>query len=58
MYFQNYTCDPFTARSSGCKLGNYVSYVVNVTGASDVQAALQFAKQNNVRIVIKNTGHE
>jgi hypothetical protein len=32
--------------------------VVNVTGADDVKATIKFAKEKNVRIVIKNTGHE
>jgi hypothetical protein len=35
-----------------------VSYVINVTGAEDVQAGIKFARENNVRLVIKNTGHE
>nr|WCO08189.1 RNase T2 protein [Pestalotiopsis microspora] len=58
MYFNNYTCDPFTPKSQPCELGNFVSYVVNVTEASDVQSAISFAKKNNVRLVIKNTGHD
>ncbi|ORY57253.1 uncharacterized protein BCR38DRAFT_461393 [Pseudomassariella vexata] len=58
MYFNNYTCDSFTPKSKPCELGNYVSYVVNVTGAADVQAAIAFAKKNNVRLVIKNTGQD
>ncbi|AEO58370.1 hypothetical protein MYCTH_2305637 [Thermothelomyces thermophilus ATCC 42464] len=56
--FQNYSCVPFTDPSQPCQLGNYPSYVVNVTGAADVQAALKFAQKHNVRIVIKNTGHD
>ncbi|KAL6862000.1 FAD-binding domain-containing protein [Trichoderma novae-zelandiae] len=58
MYFENYTCDPFTPRSTPCTLGNYASYVINVTGAGDVQAGISFAKKNNIRLVIKNTGHD
>jgi hypothetical protein len=57
-YFQNGTCDPYTAASTPCTLGNYVSYAINVTGQSDVQAGLRFAEANDVRLVIKNTGHE
>lgn len=58
LYFQNFTCSPFTDRSIPCELGNFPSYVINVTGVADVQAGLAFAKQHNVRIIIKNTGHE
>ncbi|KAJ5817288.1 FAD-binding domain-containing protein [Penicillium robsamsonii] len=58
MYFKNYTCDPFTPRSQPCDLGNYVSYVVDVAGADDIKATLEFATKHNVRIVIKNTGHD
>nr|UYO77233.1 FAD-dependent isoamyl alcohol oxidase [Trichoderma psychrophilum] len=56
--FQNYSCVPFTSESTACTMGNYASYVVNVTGASDIVSAIAFAKQHNVRIVIKNTGHD
>lgn len=57
-YYQNQSCDPFTARSRPCVLGNYAVYSINVTGANDVIAGLQFAKHNNLRLAIKNTGHE
>lgn len=39
-------------------LGNYVSYAINVTGPSDVVKGIRFARENNVRLVIKNTGHD
>lgn len=58
MYFGNYTCDPFTPTSQPCLLGNHVSYVINVTGPADIKAGISFAKNKNVRLVIKNTGHE
>ncbi len=56
--FQNQSCDPFTAENRTCELGNYASYSINVTGAADVIAGLQFVQEKNVRLVIKNTGHE
>lgn len=56
--FQNQSCDPFTPASQPCELGNYASYSINVTGVDDVLAGIQFAKENNIRLVIKNTGHE
>lgn len=57
-YVQNYSCVPYTPSSQPCQLGNYASYSINVTGADDVIAGIKFARKNNIRLVIKNTGHE
>ena len=57
-YFQNQSCDPFTPESKPCELGNLASYSINVTSANDVIAGVKFAKENNIRLSIKNTGHE
>ncbi|OBR04627.1 FAD binding domain-containing protein [Colletotrichum higginsianum IMI 349063] len=56
--FANASCDPFTPRDVPCALGNYVSYAVDASGPADVQAALRFADQHNVRLVVRNTGHD
>jgi FAD/FMN-containing dehydrogenase len=57
-YFANRSCDPFSDRSTPCTLGNYVSYSLKATEARDVVAALDFAKHQNVRILVRNTGHD
>jgi len=57
-FTQNYSCVPYTATSQPCELGNYASYSINVSRADDVIAGIKFARENNVRLVIKNTGHE
>ena len=57
-YFANQSCDAFTPKSRPCLLGNYVNYAVNVSTTDDVVAAIQFAQKNNIRFVIRNTGHE
>lgn len=57
-YFANDSCDPFSLEASPCLMGNYVDYAVNVSSANDVIAAINFAKKNNIRFVIRNTGHE
>lgn len=57
-YFANQSCSPYTAQDTPCLLGNYISYAVNVSTAADVVATINFAKKNNIRIVIRNTGHE
>ncbi|KAK2031715.1 FAD binding domain-containing protein [Colletotrichum zoysiae] len=57
-YFANQSCDPFTDRAVPCTLGNYASYAVDVQSAADVSGALKFAKANNIRVVVRNTGHD
>ncbi|KAE8422984.1 hypothetical protein BDV36DRAFT_279501 [Aspergillus pseudocaelatus] len=50
------TGDAF-ARENGCTLGNISPYVVNATEARHVQETLEFARKKNLRLNIKNTGH-
>ncbi|OAA57315.1 FAD-binding, type 2 [Cordyceps fumosorosea ARSEF 2679] len=57
-FWANNSCTPFTGPSAPCLLGNYASYAINVSGAADVVAGLQFAKERNVRVQVKNTGHD
>lgn len=57
-FFANQSCDPFTAPSDPCRFGNYVRYAVNVTCGEDVAATIAFAKEKNIRFVIRNTGHD
>ena len=54
----NGSCDPFTLPSKPCKLGNMVSFAINATEPSDFAAAIRFCQKHNVRLVIRNTGHE
>ncbi|KAL2000899.1 hypothetical protein VTN02DRAFT_2487 [Thermoascus thermophilus] len=56
--FQNTSCIPFTPESLPCTLGNYAVYSINVSSAADIAAGLKFAEENNIRLVIKNTGHD
>lgn len=57
-FFANQSCDPFTAENKTCDYGNYVRYAVNVSTSDDVVAAISFAQENNIRFVIRNTGHD
>ena len=50
--------DPEETLYSNCSLGRLASYYIDVLNASHISAALQFAKAHNVRISIKNTGHD
>lgn len=58
MFFANQSCDAFTPKEQPCELGNYVSYAVNVSTPEHVVSTLDFAKERNLRLVIRNTGHE
>ncbi|TVY69480.1 FAD-linked oxidoreductase ZEB1 [Fusarium oxysporum f. sp. cubense] len=57
-FYQNRSCDPFTPRSRPCELGNFVSYSINASSAEDISAGIKFAKMKNIRLVVKNTGHD
>ncbi|KAL2847776.1 hypothetical protein BJY01DRAFT_234168 [Aspergillus pseudoustus] len=57
-FFANDSCDPFHPVAKPCLLGNYISYAVNVSQPTHVSKALKFAKEHNVRLVIRNTGHD
>ncbi|KAI8258043.1 FAD-linked oxidoreductase ZEB1 [Colletotrichum sp. SAR 10_77] len=48
--------DPL-AGSRGYTMGRYPAYSVNVISAEDVQAAVKFAREHNLRLNVKNTGH-
>ncbi|KAF4444527.1 isoamyl alcohol oxidase [Fusarium austroafricanum] len=55
------TCAPINASITGspvCDLGSASVYSVNATDPVHVAAGIKFAKKNNVRLVVKNTGHD
>ncbi|CAK7223690.1 hypothetical protein SCUCBS95973_005265 [Sporothrix curviconia] len=55
---QGETCDATLEPQGTCTRGGFPEYVVNVTTVKQVQAAVNFARNENVRLVIKNTGHD
>ena len=50
--------DPEETLYSTCSLGRLAPYYVAVRNASHISAALQFAQLHNIRISVKNTGHD
>ena len=42
----------------GCDLRQFPRYVVNATSGEHVKAAIDFARNNNVRLIVKGTGHD
>jgi hypothetical protein len=47
------TCLPSAHPSGNCTLGGLPSYVVNATTVMHIQAAVNFARNRNIRLVIK-----
>lgn len=54
----NQSCDPFTPTSMPCTLGNMAIYSINASQPSDFVKTIEFVKEKNIRLVIRNTGHE
>ncbi|CAH0020792.1 unnamed protein product [Clonostachys rhizophaga] len=52
----NSTCTPDTSKP--CTKAGYPAYVVNAESAEDVKAGIDFAREKNVRLVVKSTGHD
>lgn len=57
-FFANGTCDPYNPVSKPCALGNYIVYSVNVTKPDHISKAIKFASKHNIRLVVRNTGHD
>ncbi|KAK4119144.1 FAD-binding domain-containing protein [Parathielavia appendiculata] len=55
---QGSTCTLVSHPQGSCTRGGFPEYVVNATTVKQVQAAVNFARNKNLRLVIKNTGHD
>lgn len=57
--YQGLTCQPPTIYNSGsCTLGGYPSYVIKAADVLDIQLGINFARNDYLRLVVKNTGHD
>lgn len=58
----NNSCLPPNAtgytENAGCQVGGYPSYIVNATTNQQIATALEWAAARNIRVVVKNTGHD
>lgn len=54
--WSNDSCLPYP--QDPCSGAGYPTYVVNATKPEHVQAGINFARENNVRLVVKGTGHD
>jgi FAD/FMN-containing dehydrogenase len=48
----------FLGNTPNCTLGGFPEYVVNATNVAQIQLAVNIARELNLRLVIKNTGHD
>jgi hypothetical protein len=57
--YQGLTCQPPSVYDSkSCTLGGYPSYVIKAQTVSDIQSGINFARNDFLRLVVKNTGHD
>ncbi|KAI6350644.1 hypothetical protein MCOR25_010515 [Pyricularia grisea] len=61
-YPVNLTCPLISlgaaAADGNCSLGNAPVFAVNVTAVEDISQALSLARERNLRVVVKSTGHD
>ncbi|KAK1752608.1 6-hydroxy-D-nicotine oxidase [Echria macrotheca] len=57
-YWTNSTCLPTTESSSPCTLGYYGVYLLKATKIAHIKAGVDFARRNNIRLVVRNSGHD
>ncbi|AEO63034.1 uncharacterized protein THITE_2039882 [Thermothielavioides terrestris NRRL 8126] len=57
-YFTNDTCRPTTNPTDNCTLGYYPVLVIMAKTVAHIQAGINFARENNLRLIIRNTGHD
>ncbi|KAK0623903.1 hypothetical protein B0T14DRAFT_565220 [Immersiella caudata] len=55
---QGLTCMPALNATGNCTQGGFPVYVLNATTVKDIQAAVNYARNKNIRLIIKNTGHD
>lgn len=57
--YQGLTCQPPSIYDSGtCTIGGSPSYVIKAATVSDIQTGVNFARNDFLRLVVKNTGHD
>lgn len=58
--FQGLTCMPpfLNPSNKDCTVGGYPEYAVAVRNVAQIQLAVNLARSLNLRLVVKNTGHD
>ncbi|KAF2468315.1 FAD-binding domain-containing protein [Lindgomyces ingoldianus] len=56
--FSNNSCNPWLGPDTPCTLGFHPVFSINATKSAHYRAAILFATKHNIRLVIRNTGHD
>jgi hypothetical protein len=54
----NNTCPPTSDPSEPCTRGFYGNYVIMATTKDQIKAGVDFARERNLRLIVRNTGHD
>ncbi|KAG9228708.1 FAD binding domain-containing protein [Amylocarpus encephaloides] len=58
-FYSNNTCDPLpNVSNKTCTLGYLPEYVILAKTVAHIQAGVKFSAKKNLRLVIRNTGHD
>lgn len=57
-FMSNNTCLPTKDPSTPCTRGFMGHYVVLATKKEHIKASVDFAREHNLRLIIRNTGHD
>lgn len=57
-FFTNNSCNPFAESDEPCDLGHLPVSTVNATNSKHYQAVFEFVKKHNIRLVVRNSGHD
>lgn len=57
--YQGASCEPADgAQGKTCTLGGFPEYSLNITNVAQIQLGINFARASNLRLVVRNTGHD
>jgi hypothetical protein len=56
--YTNNTCLPTDNANATCTQGFYGIYVIQATTKQHIKAGVDFARERNLRLIIRNTGHD
>lgn len=59
-FWSNSSCYPSNAGGCAetCDQGVVPTHVIKATKVSDIQAGVKFARKHNLRLIVRNTGHD
>lgn len=56
--YKGRSCVPSLEPTGPCTQGGHSPYAIDVSNVAQIQLAVNFARQSNIRLVIRNTGHD